>query len=73
MDLYCDGPPDCKNRVCRPAGDELVPPAQYTGNGLKECKSQAKKRGWKLDFKRGTALCPACARAGFEPTGDLAE
>lgn len=68
MHLYCDGAKTCPNGGCKiGGGGESVPPAQCTGQTRGECAAKAKKRGWRLNHRTDTALCPACAKAGVKP------
>ncbi len=58
LDLYCDlVGDDCFH-------DTLRFPHTFFGATWAETSQAAKKCGWKLDKKKGTAVCPKCAKAG---------
>lgn len=59
LDLYCenlDGD-TCKNP--RPK-DGLTHPAEYYSQTFGECARMAREDGWRLNRKKGTAICPWC-------------
>lgn len=60
MDLYCDGAADCKKAAANHQGSA---PGQFTGETRAEASRDATLAGWRLDHKKGFALCPACNRA----------
>lgn len=53
--LYCDGP-GC---LVRREGDGV-----FTAETGAECRREARKRGWRLNLRAGTALCPQCVKNG---------
>lgn len=61
LDLYCDED-GCPNDCARYTSDGRgAPPGQFTGETGGECRSQAKRAGWKLTRRdgEGHASCPA--------------
>ena len=40
--------------------------AEFAGHERADCRKDAKAKGWKLDFKKGTACCPKCQRLDKE-------
>ncbi len=65
LHLYCVAKPDCKN------GRFGTHQATYEDGSMdsaREAHAQARARGWKLNVKRGWAMCPACVAAGAEIT-----
>lgn len=61
LDLYCENS-DHKSRTWPDkhghAWGEF--PHQYTDERGSVCRAMARKAGWKLDRRAGTALCPKC-------------
>ena len=65
LDLYCETE-GCRNKSCRIVGgsDQVAPPAQYLAETGTECRQMARRAGWKLNLREGTALCPLCTKLG---------
>ena len=63
LDLYCDAEgcttprPHLGDRSCGPH-------AEYTHELGAECRRRARKAGWVLNVREGTAVCPTCAARG---------
>lgn len=61
LDLYC-----ARDKISNgpEAGTATHPydyfPHQYTGTNERDCRAQARKRGWR--FYGGEAYCPLCER-----------
>jgi hypothetical protein len=55
LDLYCDADAEHAWRAF---------PVQFSAETGEECRQQARRAGWKLTPKTGTAVCPDCVRAG---------
>lgn len=58
LHLYCDGI-GCAVGMFRER-------AEFEANDESgsACRAAARKRGWRLDLKAQTALCPACVKSG---------
>lgn len=62
LDLYCDTP-GCRMGRCFYTGDSTTPPFQTTAETGAECRTKARRAGWRLDLKNGLARCPKCQKA----------
>jgi hypothetical protein len=56
LDLYCD-----KQEAPGHHYNEF--PHQYSDEHRAECRRRAKQDGWKINWRKGTAICPKCATA----------
>ena len=73
LDLYCDRFSVSPGEVTDEHGhwyNEF--PHQFTAELGSECRAKAKQRGWKLNLKDGTALCPKCS-GKRKPAGERKE
>ena len=61
LHLYCDGD-GCT------AGEFGRYPKQteFTAEEGSKARSAARRKGWRLDLKNGTALCPSCVARGAQ-------
>jgi hypothetical protein len=57
LHLYCD---TCTAHNSRPTGKCV--PDEYTAETGQQCRQRARKQGWRLNLKKGTATCPACSK-----------
>ena len=53
LDLYCD------DETCKPKFKEF--PKNFIAEYGSECRAQARRAGWKLNLRDGTAICPRCS------------
>lgn len=56
IDLYCDNQESKEHRY-----DEF--PHQYYDEERSVCRTSAKQDGWKVNWIKGTAICPKCAKS----------
>lgn len=56
LDLYCDY---CDRNTCTGSNR----PDKFNAETGGECRKNARKRGWRLDWSAGLAKCPACVKA----------
>ncbi len=70
MDLYCD------NQKATTAWQGTPKPGQHEYNEFPHqfiaehgatARKEARKAGWKFDWKEGIAVCPSCVKAGVMP------
>lgn len=60
LDLYCDREGDCVEEYPRSPQD------QYNAESGGEARQQARRNGWRLNLKAGTAICPHCRAEGYK-------
>jgi DNA-directed RNA polymerase subunit RPC12/RpoP len=53
LDLYCDKPND--------AHEYKEFPHEFNEEHGSTCRAEARKKGWVLNVKDGTAICPKCS------------
>jgi hypothetical protein len=58
LDLYCDVMLEDWQHSYDYGKDQI------TGETGGECRRRARRIGWRLDLKSGTATCPTCVKAG---------
>lgn len=59
LDLYCENEGEYNDGI-HPFRYLLH---SYVGETRQECFRKARANGWKLNFRKGTAICPICTRA----------
>jgi|WetSurMetagenome_2_1015567.scaffolds.fasta_scaffold18500_7 hypothetical protein len=60
LELYCNGDPNCKFAPSKGTGANES--AVFTGDTAKQTHTKARKAGWKLNLREGSAICPDCQR-----------
>jgi hypothetical protein len=60
LELYCNGDPNCKFTLSKGTGANES--AMFTGDTAKQTHTKARKAGWKLNLREGSAICPDCQR-----------
>lgn len=60
LDLYCETE-GCPMSRCTRSGEDMRAPASYNDELGSTCRRRARRDGWRLDLREGTALCPKCA------------
>ncbi|MFA5202877.1 MAG: hypothetical protein WC708_00475 [Lentisphaeria bacterium] len=60
LELYCNGDPNCRFTLSKSTGANES--AVFTGDSAKQTRTKARKAGWKLNLKEGSAICPDCQR-----------
>jgi hypothetical protein len=62
LTLYCDTT-GCSMASCSPNGsEEPTPPFQTYAETGSECRSVARKAGWRLNMQDNSCFCPWCAK-----------
>lgn len=68
LDLYCDR---YTSAVLGCNGHDYGEfPHQFFDELGSRCRAAARKAGWKVNYKTGSAICPKCAALGFRPSAD---
>ena len=57
LDLYCDNAGEYPDGI----HEYKEFPREFTDEYGSKCRKMARKEGWTLNLKDGTALCPKCS------------
>lgn len=62
LDLYCERREGLSYEEDRKLHEHNEFPHQFSHELGSACRAAARKKGWILNLKEGTAICPRCAK-----------